>query len=426
MVETRPKILVVDDEKANLELMEAYLSLDYDLIFARSGTDAFEKVHEDPDLILLDVLMPEMNGFEVCKQFKRSEKTKLIPIVLVTALEKHENLQKGIEAGADEFLTKPVDMFELKIRVKSLLRIKRQQDIIIEEGKTTKKYLTHLNQLLETSPIAILSLDLEQNITLINRSALRLLDYEEYELINHPLSQIMEQGERIKFEDRIHFPVNFLKKSGSPISMNVSTSVIEENHMETGLIVTLQDISALRGLFITPHKETLSTGSGKKLLELPNGFIFAMDNGDFNSGYELFANHVKSGFEGLCITRINPSKIREEYSLEFTPLVWLTQNKIPNVPTIDPNEIFKLHPTINNFISKAEKGIVFIDGLEYLILENDVKSVIKLMEQINDTVMASSSKLIVQVDPEAFDRKEYHLFKRWMKKVPHEHSSIES
>lgn len=428
MQETRPKILVVDDETPNLELMEAYLSLDYDLIFATSGHEAFEKVKENPDLILLDVLMPEINGFEVCKQLKESENTKFIPIILITALEKHENLQKGIEAGADEFLTKPVDILELKIRAKSLLRIKKQQDIIIEDGKNTKKYLRYLNQLIETSPIAILSIDLEKKINVANKSAIRLLGYDENEILNQPMAKIMQDGDDIAFEDKNHFPVEFLQKDGNPISLNVSTSVIEENNMNTGLIVTLQDISMLEGLFITPHKEEYSSFSKStgNLPQLSNGFVFVTDNGNFNSGYELFSNYVKSGSEGLCITRMNPSHIREEYGLERTPLVWLTKNQMSDVPTIDPTEIFKLHPTISNFISKAENGVIFIDGLEYLILENEIKSVIKLMEQINDTIMSSSSKLIVQIDPDALDRKEYHLFKRWMKKIPEDGSQPEN
>jgi len=422
MQKTRPKILIVDDEPQNLELMEAYLSLEYDLNFASNGHEALQKAHEDLDLILLDVLMPEINGFEVCKRLKESEDTKFIPVILVTALSKHENLQKGIEAGADEFLTKPVDMLELKIRVKSLLRIKKQQDMIIEEGKNAQKYLTYLNKLIETSPVAILTLDLENNVNMANKSALNMLGYHESEIINQPISKITETGEDIKFEDRTDFPAEFLKKGGIPVSMNVSTSVIEENNVRTGLIITLQDISQLRGLFIDPSKEEYIAPfeSNEKLPELPNGFIFIMDNGDFDSGYELFAKYVKSGFEGLCITRMNPSHIRAEYTIERTPLVWLTKNQMPDVPTIDPIEIFKLHPTISNFISKAENGVIFIDGLEYLILENDFKSVIKLMEQTNDTIMASSSRLIVQIDPEALDRKEYHLLKRWMKIVPEE------
>ncbi len=422
MEETLPKILIVDDENANLELLEAYLSLDYDLIFASNGYEALEKVHEKPDLILLDVLMPEINGFEVCKQLKESEETRFIPVILVTALDKHENLQNGIEVGADEFLTKPVDMLELKIRVKSLLRIKKQQDIIIEEGKKTQKYLSYLNQLIATSPIAILSLDLERNITVANKSALKLLEYNENDLVKHSISSIVQNEDSIGFEDKNNFQVEFLKKDGSPVSMDVSTSVIEENNIETGLIVTLQDISRLRGLFITPHKEegSISPESNEDLPELQNGFIFVMDDGNFDSGYEVFAKSVKSGFEGLCITRMNPSQIREDYTLELTPIVWLTKNQASEGPAIDPTELFKLHPTISNFISKVDNGVIFIDGLEYLILENDFKSVIKLMEQINDTIMASSSRLVVQIDPEALDKKEYHLFKRWMKRVPEE------
>ncbi|WP_440953793.1 DUF835 domain-containing protein [Methanococcoides sp. FTZ1] len=90
------------------------------------------------------------------------------------------------------------------------------------------------------------------------------------------------------------------------------------------------------------------------------------------------------------------------------------------MPSIDPSEIFKLHPTIANFMKKANKGIILLDGLEYLILENDFKSVVKLIEQTNDSVMVSDSMLIFNVDSNIFEPKEYHLLKRWMRPLEEE------
>ena len=125
-----PHILVVDDEDLNLRLMEALLiPLGYEVSLARDGEEALKKVKElTPDLILLDIMMPLMDGFEVAKQLKADEDTRVIPIVMVTALNDVEDRVKALEAGADDFLAKPVDKVEVRARVKSLLKVKAYND----------------------------------------------------------------------------------------------------------------------------------------------------------------------------------------------------------------------------------------------------------------------------------------------------------
>ena len=124
------RILIVDDEEANRELLEAILvPLGYEAILAGDGKEALEKVREiPPDLILLDIMMPKMDGFEVARRLKDDEDTRTIPIVMVTALRETGERIKGIECGADDFLSKPFDRHELMARVKSLLRIKHLHD----------------------------------------------------------------------------------------------------------------------------------------------------------------------------------------------------------------------------------------------------------------------------------------------------------
>jgi len=124
------KILVVDDEDRNLRLMEAMLiPLGYEVILARDGEEALKKVQElHPDVILLDIMMPKMDGFEVARLLKKDEETRIIPIVMVTALKEVEDKVKALEAGADDFLTKPVEKTELEARVKSLVKVKAYND----------------------------------------------------------------------------------------------------------------------------------------------------------------------------------------------------------------------------------------------------------------------------------------------------------
>ncbi|MBW4602856.1 MAG: two-component system response regulator [Calothrix sp. FI2-JRJ7] len=122
-----PKILVVDDHAASRMTSVALLAMEgYEIIEADSGFSAIELIaHSSPDLILLDVMMPEMDGFEVCQRIKQNEQTRLIPVIFITALNDRHSRIRGIEVGADDFLSKPFDRLELAARVKSLVRQKR-------------------------------------------------------------------------------------------------------------------------------------------------------------------------------------------------------------------------------------------------------------------------------------------------------------
>ncbi|MDY6844205.1 MAG: diguanylate cyclase [Thermodesulfobacteriota bacterium] len=126
MANVIPRILVVDDEPKNVKLLEALLHIsNYEVIKAYNGEDALSVLSKvDIDLVLLDVMMPDMDGFEVCRRLKGSEDTRLVPVVMVTALSDIEARIKGIEAGADDFITKPPNKVELLARVKSLINMK--------------------------------------------------------------------------------------------------------------------------------------------------------------------------------------------------------------------------------------------------------------------------------------------------------------
>jgi len=143
------KVLVVDDIALNRKLQQAYLdAVGYDVILAKDGIEALEKIKlETPDLVLLDVMMPRMNGFDVCRELKNGNQTRFIPVILVTALNEIENKIKGIEAGADDFISKPFNKLELLARVKSLLRIKHLHDELelkIKELEATQRKLYQL------------------------------------------------------------------------------------------------------------------------------------------------------------------------------------------------------------------------------------------------------------------------------------------
>ncbi|TAN43471.1 MAG: adenylate/guanylate cyclase domain-containing response regulator [Nitrospirae bacterium] len=126
------RILVVDDTPANVKLLSDLLTYKgYEVVTAASGTEALEKVETGQlDLVLLDILMPGMNGYEVCRTIRKNPATEILPVVLVTSLDPAEERMNGLQAGADDFLSKPVDEQELLVRVRSLLRIKELYDTV--------------------------------------------------------------------------------------------------------------------------------------------------------------------------------------------------------------------------------------------------------------------------------------------------------
>ena len=134
-----PKVLIADDNQANIELLEAYLAgVECELEFAVDGQDTLDKVASfRPDLILLDVMMPKLSGFEVCKKLKGDPATERILIIMVTALNELGDIERGVTAGTDDFLSKPVNRFELVKRVETMLTVKN----LSNENERLRQYI---------------------------------------------------------------------------------------------------------------------------------------------------------------------------------------------------------------------------------------------------------------------------------------------
>ena len=140
------RVLVVDDQPANVRLLDQLLTLSgYEVVTASSGAEALEKISAaKPDIVLLDVVMPKMSGYEVCRALRDDPATALLPVVMVTALDPTEERLKGIESGADDFLSKPINQAELLARVKSLLRIRTLHRKVEEQAAQLAEWNTKL------------------------------------------------------------------------------------------------------------------------------------------------------------------------------------------------------------------------------------------------------------------------------------------
>jgi CheY-like chemotaxis protein len=142
MTDAKHRILIADDNDANRELLEAYLvSIDCEIETSVDGQDTLDKVDSfRPDLVLLDVMMPRLSGFEVCKQVKESDQLRRTMILMVTALSELGDIERAVAAGTDDFLSKPVNKIELVKRVQNMLRLKGTED----ELDRLRKYIQEM------------------------------------------------------------------------------------------------------------------------------------------------------------------------------------------------------------------------------------------------------------------------------------------
>ncbi len=175
----KPVILVVDDQPQNIELLEAYLvPQGYEIVKAANGEEALGKLSGNQiDLILLDVMMPGMDGFEVTRRVRQDNTHRLLPIILVTALRETEDRVKGIEAGCDDFISKPVDKMELLARVRSLLKVKAYNDLMSnyrKELEATKisvdEAREYAESIINTVREPLIALDQDLRVVKVSRS----------------------------------------------------------------------------------------------------------------------------------------------------------------------------------------------------------------------------------------------------------------
>jgi PAS domain S-box-containing protein len=189
-------ILIVDDDPLNVKLLEVFLSKHHSVLGAYSGEEALEIVEsESVDLVILDIMMPGMDGYEVCRRIKANESTNFIPVIIITALSSKDDRIKGIDAGADEFLVKPIDRVEVLTRVRTLLNNKHLYDELKLEKDKVQSYL-------DIAGCIIVAFNKDGTVKLANKKCCQLLGYTEDELIGQNWVDIAvpeEEKERVSW-----------------------------------------------------------------------------------------------------------------------------------------------------------------------------------------------------------------------------------
>ncbi len=246
-MKAKPVILVVDDQPENIELLEIYLvPQGYEILKAANGEEALEKLSAHPiDLILLDVMMPGMDGFEVTRRVRQDNTHRLLPIILITVLRESEDRVKGIEAGCDDFIPTPVDRMELLARVRSLLKVKAYNDLMSNYQKELESEVTR-----RTEELKHALENLQQDITERKRAEEQLRQSEElFRLIAENATDLIAvldlEGKRI------YSSPSYKSILGDPESLR-GTDSFQEIHPE--------DHEKIRRIFL----ETVRTGIGQR------------------------------------------------------------------------------------------------------------------------------------------------------------------
>ncbi len=251
---SKRKILIIDDEKINVMLLSSYLSDDYEVLIASSGEAGLEIVKKkEPDLILLDVVMPGKNGFEICKIIKKEYKLDFIPVIMLTSLTSRDDHQRGIEVGADDFLKKPADRFELDKKITSLLRIKDQHDFLLTELDRTHRYLDYVG-------ILIAVLDPECRLIHINKKGIDILGCNRKNIINRDWIDLfvaesyadhvqrryknLQEGQ-IKQDEYHEYPIRTITGKERLFKWYDSVLKNEEGNF-TGILISGEDITEKR------------------------------------------------------------------------------------------------------------------------------------------------------------------------------------
>ncbi|MEI6207618.1 MAG: response regulator [Desulfuromonadales bacterium] len=356
-------VLIVDDEDLNLQIISSSLGAEYRIFTAFDGHDAISQLKENiPDLILLDVMMPDIDGFEVCKIIKANPLFEDIPVIFLTVLDTQEDTLRGLEVGGIDYLTKPINLDLLRLRVRNHIKLKERNDLVKEQRDLLSRQKEELAEILaemesqnrqlretdevlrnernlianimETSPVGITTVDSTGRITFVNAKAIDILGLSRDEITQItynapvwnisdidgspfsddrlPFTQVMSTGKAIfDVQHTIQWP------DGKRILLSINaTPMMDAGNNVTGMIATIEDISEHKKY----EKELCKSEEHYRELfnSMVNGFALheiILDGSGIPCDYRFLA--VNAAFERL--TNLKAAEIIGRSILEIAP-----------------------------------------------------------------------------------------------------------
>jgi signal transduction histidine kinase len=323
MVIEKKKILIIDDQVDNFEIMEAFLSVNnYELYYASGGIKAFSLLETlEPDVILLDIMMPEMDGIEVCQRLKSNDTYKSIPVIMVTALNSKEDLAHALDQGASDFVTKPINSLELRSRVRAHLRTKSEHDELKKLLKLREEALT-LREDLSNMIIHDLRNPLA-TIVLAAGIVQRYIDrLDQRPLILNKMAQILDSGH--KLEDMIDGLLLMAKLESGKILFNAIPTDLYELGVEAlkdfELVANSREIQLI-GDLPDPNQTVLTDATIlRRVIDnlLSNALKFSPEGSQVTLSLEyLSENHFRVQVidRGKGVNKAEKEKIFEKFEI---------------------------------------------------------------------------------------------------------------
>jgi len=315
--------LIVDDNPAIQDIVSELVSgAGFTPVTASGGKEALEKASaEKPDLVLLDINMPDMDGWSVLRKLKEEGITTNTKVMMLTATTDVGTDIFGLQDVVSGYIRKPFNNKELSDRLKAIL-----------DDKAV------------------------------------------------PLAEEQQPKEDLGIFDFLK-----KKKEGQPEGMEKVRRSAKKYELRRGLSFVVKEQKAVKS-------------------------------------FEIFTDQVTHNIQGLCVTRQYPAAVRQEWGLEETPIIWLS-NQLGKV-YVNPANIGILGDTIIRFIEKSDDSVIMIDGVEFLIVNNGFDKVLKMIHRITEVVMEFKSRVIISVDPRALDVREMALLERNMEVIEGEPQQV--
>ncbi|HUL61466.1 MAG TPA: DUF835 domain-containing protein, partial [Methanocella sp.] len=295
---------------------------------------------------------------------------------------------------------------------RELLGIGSQLGIAVENHRLFRKVREasqYLASIVDESPDAMLTTDGEGRIVSFNRSATRLLAYTAEEVARRPVDTLLPEGSTLDLGESKSYVREFRCKDGSLITLNISTAKLDRDGARGGFVITLKDLSEISGLRVAPVTEN-AAATTQSAYHLEPGLIYLADKRKRQDYMDIFADQVKHNVQGLCVTRQSPQKVREQYGLEKTPIIWLNSGDAAGESVIKPDNITGLAATVHKFTAEARDGLILLDGMEYLMMRSSYETLLKFVHYLNDRIMQSNSRAIFCLDAGTIDERQLHIF----------------